>query len=73
MEANLKWIKFLLIGYKKTIELLIEKGANVNAENKWKWTPLHYVVSLDPLFGGHEDWTDDDYLSKFKVYIYDFK
>lgn len=60
-------------GYKKAIELLVEKGANVNdAQNKWKMTPLHYIALYD-----HKDWTDVDNLSNsrqcFCVFKKDFK
>lgn len=56
----------LSTGHKKVIELLIEKGSNVNAvEKRWNMTPLHLIVLYDSSFSGHEDWTDDDYLSNF--------
>jgi len=28
------------LGQKKIVELLVAKGADVNASNKWGWTPL---------------------------------
>jgi hypothetical protein len=31
------------------IELLIEKGANVNAVDRWAWTPLHESCTRDKL------------------------
>ncbi len=34
-------------GFKDIAELLIEKGANVNAKDKWDWPPLHSAVSAD--------------------------
>lgn len=46
--------------------MLIEKGANVNAVDYCKITPLHNLVALDTLSHGHEDWTEDDYLSNFQ-------
>lgn len=46
--------------------MLIEKGANVNAVDRWNMTPLHYIVLFDSEERGHENWTDDDYLSKFQ-------
>ena len=33
-----------LMGYTETAELLISKGANVNAKDDDGWTPLHYAV-----------------------------
>lgn len=45
--------------------MLIVRGANVNAVDKDKMTPLHWVALMDDDFGGHEDWTEDDSLSKF--------
>lgn len=59
------WIQFQLpliivsTGYRKAIELLIEKKANVNdTRNKWLMTPLHYIALYD-----QKDWTDADNLS----------
>lgn len=46
--------------------MLIEKGANVNAtEPQWNMTALHWIVVLQPAVDvpGHEDWSEDDYLS----------
>lgn len=45
--------------------MLIIRGANVNAVDKDKMTPLHWVALMDDDFGGHEVWTEDDSLSKF--------
>lgn len=60
----------MTIGHKKTAELLIEKGSNVIAvENKWKWTPLHYIASIKSSSHAHEDWTEDDRLSNFNFVL----
>lgn len=54
---------YLSTGHKKTIELLIEKGANVNAvENTWSMTPLNLLVARDE-DRNQEYWTEDDTLS----------
>lgn len=54
-----------LTGHKEVIELLIEKGSNVNAvENEYNMTPLHFIAALDSTNFGHENWTDDDYFSE---------
>jgi len=37
------------VGFKDIIELLIAKGADVNAKDNWNWTPLHSAVY------GHKD------------------
>lgn len=53
-------------GYKKAIELLIEKGSNVNAvQNERKLSPLHLIAALNISFSGHDNWTEDDRLSNF--------
>jgi len=39
----------VLAGFKEIVELLIAKGANVNAKDNWNWTPLHSAVY------GHKD------------------
>lgn len=66
LPVSTKRIKFLpnvSTGYKKAIELLVEKGANVNAvENDKKMTPLHYIALYDPS-SQNKDWTEDDSLS----------
>jgi ankyrin repeat protein len=36
--------------HKKMVELLIDKGADVNARDESGWTPLHYAA-----FNGHKD------------------
>ncbi len=36
-------------GFKDIVELLIAKGADVNAKDNWNWTPLHSAVY------GHKD------------------
>ena len=36
-------------GHCNVIELLIEKGANVNAVDRWAWTPLHESCTRDKL------------------------
>lgn len=56
---------YVTTGYKKVIEMLIKKGADVNAVDSEKMTPLHYVAAMDNDFGGHEDWTEDDSISNF--------
>lgn len=54
-------------GFKKAIEMLIEKGANINAvEDRWKMTPLHYVARAEAARHHQDHWTEDDYLSKFR-------
>lgn len=53
-------LHFAIIGgHKKAIEMLIEKGSNVNAvENNFKMTPLLFVVIQD-------SWNEDDKLSMY--------
>lgn len=63
------------VGHRKEIEMLIEKGADVNAVSKSlststnapKMTPLHYLASHDAKKTAHEHWTDDDNLSNFNL------
>lgn len=60
-------------GYKNTIEMLIEKGANVNAaEEVWHNTPLHFVAMVDSHSPYHDlkNWTEDDSLSNFQFYFF---
>lgn len=53
-------------GHKKAIELLIEKGANVNAvEKTWNMTPLHFIALFDRERNEFKNWTEDDSLSNF--------
>lgn len=59
-------------GDKKAIELLIEKGANVNAVDYRNMTPLHYVAFFDILSRGYENWTEDDSLSNFNSNSFHF-
>ena len=40
-------------GHKEIAELLIEKGADVNAKNERSWTPLHIAAR-----SGHEEIAD---------------
>lgn len=54
-------------GYKKAIEMFIEKGSNVNAVDNKKMTPLHYLASLDSSNKGHRNWTEEDNLRKFNL------
>lgn len=54
-------------GHKKAIELMLQKGVNVNAvENRWNLTPLLYIAVFDFSNEGHNDWTEDDRFSNFK-------
>lgn len=53
--------------------MLIERGANVNAVDAEKNTPLHYIAAMDNDFGGHEDWTEDDSLSNSNFLIFGFE
>lgn len=51
-------------GRRKLIELLIEKGSIVNVvENRWKYTPLHLIASMDTSSLDDYHWTEDDQLS----------
>ena len=34
-------------GHKEIVELLIAKGADVNAKNDWGWTPLDWAIQLN--------------------------
>lgn len=47
--------------------MLIERGADVNAADRYKETPLHLLINKDsPYFlNARDDWTEDDILSKF--------
>lgn len=58
-------IQIVSPGYKMAIELLIKKGAFVNAVTISKLTPLHYVAWHDSLNRNQKDWTGDDDLSNF--------
>lgn len=53
------------IGNKKAIKLFIEKGAHINAVDKWKMTPLHYI----PYFQWRKNWTEDDSLGNFDFFL----
>lgn len=53
-------------GHKKSIELLIENGANANAVDHWKMTPLHYIAIMDFTNGANDDWTEGDSLSNLE-------
>lgn len=53
----------LSTGHKRTIELLLEKGAHINAvENNWQMTPLHFLVVL-------ADWNEDDKLRNSTISV----
>lgn len=69
----MKWVKFAFVsqpGHKKAIELLIEKGTNVNAvENRDGMTPLHYIAMVDSSSQSHKDWSEDDQISNFILSI----
>lgn len=41
-------------------------------EHEWKMTPLHFIAKYNSTHRGHEDWTDDDYLSNFNVHLWFF-
>lgn len=56
-------------GYKKAIEMLIEKGADVNVADKTKTTPLHSIALYDSSFPGYEKWTEDDLLSNIQNHL----
>lgn len=64
--------EFVSTGYKKLIELMIEKGADVNAvENKLKLTPLHIIASYQSMGGYFDyDWNEDDSLSNFPFHFF---
>lgn len=68
------WISVVETGYKKLIDLMIEKGADVNAvENKLKLTPLHIVASHQSMRGYYDhEWNDDDSLSNFPFHFFCF-
>jgi ankyrin repeat protein len=34
-------------GYTELVAVFVSKGANVNSEDRWGWTPLHYACSKD--------------------------
>lgn len=53
------------LGRKRAVEFLIKKGPTVQAvESTQGWTPSQYLAAIDDDSGGHEDWTEDDSLSK---------
>lgn len=55
-------IQIFWTGFKTTIELLVEKDANVNEEHgERKLTPLHTLVAADR---SGVEWTNDDTISK---------
>lgn len=72
--VSIKWIQFLTnyikTGFKKSIEKLIEKGANVNAvDDSFNMTPLHFIAVVDSSRSKYPNWTDEDGLSKFPFSI----
>lgn len=67
--------KAILRGHKQAIELLVKRGANVNAkEQNRNMTPLHYMAIVDsPAFFGHKNWSEDERISKSSMaYFYSF-
>lgn len=62
MDKKFK-LQICRIGFKRSIELLVEKGANVNAASKrTKMTPL--LILLDSDQDRWVEWTSDDTISK---------
>lgn len=70
-SVQLIFIYFKLsTGLKKLIELLIEKGANVNAKDGMQQTPLHYITKLGLLRRRRKNWTRNDNLSNSQFHFY---
>lgn len=61
----------LFIEHKKAIEMLIERGANVNAQDAYKTTPLHFIAMIDQRHM-HKNWTIDDSLSNRQLLFLHF-
>lgn len=60
-KCGLNLHSYCPIGYKKAVEQLIEKGANVNVTvDSTKLTPLHYLIIS-------ERWNEDDKISNFDI------
>ena len=47
MDGLLCILRFASITVKEIVELLIAKGADVNAKNDWGWTPLDWAIQLN--------------------------
>lgn len=45
--------------------MLIAKGANVNAADRYKKTPLHLLMTFDSSRHVPDNWTVDDGMSEF--------
>lgn len=43
-------LQYRYLGNESVAEVLIRHGANVNAENKDKWTPLHCSANVGEFF-----------------------
>lgn len=58
-------------GHKKAIELLIQKGANINAvESISKMTPLHMIAKFDLKNLRSIGWTEDDRLGNSILHLF---
>lgn len=64
--------KAILGGHKIAIELLVERGANINAKEKIRnMTPLHYMAIIDSSsFHSHKNWSEDDRISKIALALF---
>lgn len=72
------FLHFAISGaHKKAIEMLVERGLNVNAKDIKKMTPLHYIAYYNAERRdreGQENWTEDDDLSNvhFRLCIFNW-